>query len=265
MGTRYRADRRDRSQRQPTGSRNGYTGGGRGAVAWVATFSLLVGAASAALPARIGDTPPAAVRDVLQEEPLTSYRAFRRMHAKNEKFDQEAWLDVWTEMNGREFTYQIVSERGSGYIRNKILREVLKREQEVVATGDAARADLSPTNYEFSEPDAHGPGVRYVLIKPKRKDVLLVDGRMVLSQDGRELLRVEGQLSKNPSFWTSLVNVIREYARLDGVRVPISIETIAKVKFAGKSYLDVEYEYETINGRPVSLAARQTLAAAMGR
>lgn len=196
------------------------------------------------------------------EVPLTQYRAYRRMYGTSERFNQEAWLEAWTELDANGFRYQIVSERGSDYMRNKVLKEVLKREQQLIASGDAERADLSAANYEFSEPKAHGPGVRYVLIKPKRKHVLLVDGRMVMSHDGSELLRVEGRLSKNPSFWTSLVNVIREYARLDGVRVPISTETIAKVKFAGISHLDVQYEYETINGRPVSLAARRTLAAA---
>jgi hypothetical protein len=83
---------------------------------------------------------------------------------------------------------------------------------------------------------------------------------MVLSEDGRELLRVEGVLAKNPSFWTSLVNVIRHYARLDGVRVPIATESIARVKIAGLSRLNVDYEYESINGRPVSPAARRILA-----
>jgi hypothetical protein len=51
--------------------------------------------------------------------------------------------------------------------------------------------------------------------------------------------------------------VIRRYARLDGVRVPVSTESVAKVKFAGMSSLQVHYEYETINGRPVSMAARR--------
>jgi hypothetical protein len=88
---------------------------------------------------------------------------------------------------------------------------------------------------------------------------------MVLNQDGTELLRVEGRLSKNPSFWMNLVHVVREFARLDGVRVPISTESVAKVKFAGVSRLDVQYHYETINGRPMSLAARNTLAAALNR
>jgi hypothetical protein len=196
------------------------------------------------------------------ESHLTQYRAYRRMHGVSERFNQEAWVEAWTELDANGFRFEVVKERGSEYMRDKVLKEVLRREQELVANGDAAKSDLSPTNYEFSEPDVHGPGVRYVLIKPKRKHVLLVDGRMVMSQDGSELLRVEGRLSKNPSFWTSLVNVIREYARLDGVRVPISTETIAKVKLAGTSHLDVQYEYESINGRPVSLAARRSMAAA---
>ena len=91
---------------------------------------------------------------------------------------------------------------------------------------------------------------------------MLVEGRMVLDADNGELLRVEGKLSKNPSFWTSLVKVIRHFAKLDGVRVPVSTESVAKVKFAGQSRLDVHYEYESINGRKVSVAARQMLASA---
>jgi hypothetical protein len=194
----------------------------------------------------------------LREQPLKQYRAYRRMHARSEKFNQEGWLEAWTEMDERGFRYNIVSESGSDYIRGKVLKAVLKREQELVAAGECQRSELTPDNYEFEEASTRD-GERYVTIKPKRKDVLLVDGRMVLSPDGRELLRVEGRLAKNPSFWTSLVNVIRHYARVDGVRVPIATESTAKVKFAGISYLDVHYEYETINGHPVSVAARRML------
>ena len=186
------------------------------------------------------------------------------MHARNEHFGQEAWLEAWTEFDDRGFRYTIVSETGSDYIRNRVLKAVLKREQELVADGDCRRSELTPDNYEFQDVQ-QGDGERYVTLKPKRKDVLLVDGRMVLSQDGSELLRVEGRLAKNPSFWTSLVNIIRHYARLDGVRVPVATESIAKVKFAGIAYLDVHYEYETINGRPVSVAARHAFPPAFVR
>jgi hypothetical protein len=231
----------------------------RGLSQWGLGFTLLLtlaaGTTPFAAPAEVGGDGAARPH----EPELRQYRAFRRMHAQSEHFGQEAWLEAWTELDEKGFRYSIVSESGSDYIRNKVLKAVLKREQELVQAGDCRRSELTQDNYEFMDGE-QGDGERYVQIKPKRKDVLLVEGRMVLS-DGGELLRVEGQLSKNPSFWTSLVNVIRHYARLDGVRVPISTESVAKVKFAGVSHLEVHYEYETINGRPVSLAARRTAAA----
>jgi hypothetical protein len=173
------------------------------------------------------------------------------MHARNDKFKHEGWVDAWTELDHTGFRYEIVSERGSEYVRNKVLKQMLAREQELIARGQSGRGELSPTNYEFSEPPEQRPGERHVLLKPKRKDELLVDGRMVLSPDGRELLRVEGRMAKNPSFWTSLVNIVRRYARIGGVRVPVSIESTAKIKLAGASYMKVDYEYESINGRLV--------------
>ena len=99
--------------------------------------------------------------------------------------------------------------------------------------------------------DGMPAGARVVQLKPKRNDPLLVEGRAVLN-DGGDLLRVEGRLSKNPSFWTSLVNIVRRYARIGGVRVPVATETTAKVKFVGTSQLQVLYDYETINGRRVA-------------
>jgi hypothetical protein len=224
---------------------------------WALGFTLLLTAAAGVGAVAEPSAGPAERFLANRELPVTQYRAYRRMHARSERFGQEAWLEAWTEFDQRGFRYTVVSEKGSEYVRSKVLRAVLKREQEIIAEGEGRRSEITADNYEFREtPELEGE--RHVLLKPKRKDVLLVDGRMVLSQDGSELLRVEGRLSKNPSFWTSLVNVIRHYARIDGVRMPVSTESVAKVKFAGMSRLEVQYEYETINGRPVSLAARRT-------
>ena len=230
------------------------------AAVWAAGFTLLLSSIPSNV-AGLGNSSTASKFLSQPEQPLTGYRGFRRMHAQSEKFDQEAWLEAWTEQDERGFRYEIVSERGSEYARNKVLKTVLRREQELIAAGQSERATLNPDNYEFTDGAISDDGLRYVLLKPKRKDMLLVDGRMVLSEDATELLRVEGRLSKNPSFWTSSVNVTRHYGRLDGVRVPISTASIAKIRFAGVSTLEVHYDYESINGRPVSLSARRMLAA----
>src|SRR4029450_1950880 len=235
---------------------------GRHASFWVLGFTVF--AAMAAVPVAGRGAASSATARVVPDEPLTSYRAFRRMHAKSEKFNQEGWLNAWTEFDGRELRFEIVDERGSDYVRNKVLKAVLKREQEIVAEGPD-RAALTEENYVFGETETEPGGARYVVITPKRKDVMLLEGKMVLTPDGTDVARVEGRLAKNPSFWTSLVNVIRHFARVDGVGVPVPTESVAKVKFAGQSRLDVVYEYESINGQPVSVAARRVLASAAPR
>lgn len=227
---------------------------------WVAAFTLTLTATAVTVPG--AGTPPAASSTVsrfIDSGPsLNQYRALRRMHAASERFDHEGWMDAWTELDASGFRYEIVAERGSNTVRNKVLRTLLKREQELIAKGDFGRGELTPDNYEFGE-ETSGPDGRYIPIKPKRKDSMLIDGRMVLNAEG-ELLRVEGLLAKNPSFWTSQVEVIRRYARVDGVRVPIAVESIAKVKFAGRSRLNVEYEYESVNGHPVRTAGLPDIA-----
>jgi len=135
--------------------------------------------------------------------------------------------------------------------------QTLEREQELVNNGDSQKADLTSANYEFGEASRDSAGRQVVQIKPKRSDVLLVDGHAVLDEGG-ELVRVEGKLSKNPSFWTSLVNIVRRYARIGGVRVPVATETTAKVKFVGAAQMQVVYDYESVNGRAVSLSERRS-------
>jgi hypothetical protein len=211
---------------------------------WVIAFLLLAGSTV---------TASAEMSDWMwwrADKPLREYRALRRMHAFSEKTSKyEAWLDAWTELKDGRFTYEIVSERGSDTVRSKVLRAVLAREQELINNGDGDKGDLTSANYEFAEAGRSEDGSRVVQIKPRRSDVLLVDGHAVVNEHG-ELMRVEGRLARNPSFWTSLVNIVRRYARIGGVRVPVATETTAKVKFVGTAQMNVVYDYHSINGRP---------------
>jgi hypothetical protein len=181
------------------------------------------------------------------------------MHAATDKGKHEAWLEAWTELNQGRFSYEIVSERGSEMVRGKVLRSMLQREMELVNSGNTDKGDLTPANYEFTEAGRDTDGARVVQIKPKRNDVLLVEGHAVLN-DGGDLVRVEGRLSKNPSFWTSLVNIVRRYARIGGVRVPVATETTAKVKMVGTSRMQVFYDYQSINGMPVGVSEMRSAA-----
>ena len=55
-----------------------------------------------------------------------TYRAFRRMEGGLIDSERRGWIEAWTEYTpGRGFTYEVVREGGSEYVRNKILRGML--------------------------------------------------------------------------------------------------------------------------------------------
>ena len=116
---------------------------------WALGFTLLLTAAAGVRAAAEGPASGPAERFLAaRDEPVTQYRAYRRMHARSEQFNQEAWLEAWTELDERGFRYAIVSENGSEYVRNKVLKAVLNREQELVPTASAAgpRSPRTTTN-----------------------------------------------------------------------------------------------------------------------
>ena len=191
-------------------------------------FTLLV-AAAVVTPVTGSSNSSTTARLSASPESVLNLPAFRRMHAKSDKFNQEGWLDAWTELDGGRFLYTIVSERGSDTIRNKVLKAVLKREQELVAEG-IDKAALTDANYVFDDAGEQGPE-RYVMLKPNGRTSCWWTAAWSFRRTA-EILRVEGRLAKNPSFWTSLVNIIRHFAKIDGVRVPVATETVAKIKFA---------------------------------
>ena len=186
------------------------------------------------------------------EEPPVEYRALRRLEAQNAKFKQSAWMLAWTEydhVNG--FRYQIVDEGGSGYIRSKVLRAALEGERKIWADHEPQKSSFNHDNYLFDDGVSAPDGLATVGVRPKRKDVLLVEGAIFVQPSDGELSRIEGKLSKTPSFWTRRVDVVRRYERKGGVRVPISIESVANVLIAGRSTFKMTYEYQIINGQTV--------------
>jgi hypothetical protein len=186
------------------------------------------------------------------EEPPVEYRALRRLEAHNPKFKQSAWMVAWTEFDrANGFRYQIVDEGGSSYIRSKVLRAALDGEQKIWENHEPQKASFTGDNYLFEDAASAPDGLAGVAVRPKRRDVLLVEGAIFVHPADGELTRIEGKLSKTPSFWTRRVDVVRCYERKAGVRVPMSIESVAQVLIAGRSTFRMTYEYQTINGHHV--------------
>jgi hypothetical protein len=230
----------------------------------VALAALAIGHLSATEPASPASTHPALQRFLSTTDPAAvTYRALRRLDARCEGLGKSAWMDVWTELDGRgALQYRIAAEGGSDYIRTKVFRASLEAEQKMWASGAPDRAGITTDNYVFEDRGSGSEGLAWLGIKPRRKEVLLIDGSIFLRPSDGELLRLEGRLVKSPSFWVRRVEIVRRYERLGGVRMPVALESAANLLIGGRSTFRMTYEYESVNQRRIGTPQPRTEAGA---
>ena len=217
-----------------------------------AVFALIALFALAVSP-HSKENEPNQARDLFlsnQSVHLREYEAFRHMEASNSRANVTGFIEVETKLESDNLlTYRITKEEGSEYIRNKVLRRFLEDEKKQVRDYNFKKSAFTRENYDF--PTAENVGdVLKLTISPRKKEAFLINGFLLIKPDG-ELLSSEGKLVKNPSFWTRDVSVSVNYGLIAGVRVPTSYQFIARVLFAGKSYLSTKYEYTSVNGTAV--------------
>ena len=192
------------------------------------------------------------------EPVLHSYVAHRTLIGWAEGTKKRGRMQVRTEFDGlrRTLEYTVLQEEGSSLVRQRGLHAVLRAEAEAVKAGRMARSALTAENYDIA---SAGPldeeGLYRLSIDPRRSDGLLVRGSMFVTADG-DLIRVRGRLAKNPSLWTTRVDVTREYARIAGVTLLVRVESKVRTRLFGTGRFLMTYHYDRVNDLAVNLAAK---------
>ena len=154
------------------------------------------------------------------------------------------------------FEYEITAQGGSERIRNRGLKSVLENEQKSAARGEWHKVNLSPRNYEVNFQGRTADGMLMMELNPRRRDSRLVEGLALVSAESGHLVRVEGQLSKSPSFWVKWAKVSRTYKHIGGAVMPVQIDSTADVRIAGMSTFSMTYEYEMVNGQAINMPSQ---------
>lgn len=185
----------------------------------------------------------------IEKQPVP-YQAVRRLEASSSKLNESAWMEAFTEYTREDgFRYRVLSEGGSERIRNRALKSVLEAEKESIAQW--RQGALTRENYEFNFDGRTSDGLIRVQLNPRRRDSRLLDGAAWLSAQSGDLVRLEGRLSKSPSFWVRWVQVTRWYALIRGTMMPAAVESTADIRIAGVSNFSMTYHYSAIDGQLV--------------
>jgi hypothetical protein len=221
----------------------------------------LAGALDAGLSARGGEAT--LVQRVIAEATRSglTIRAARDLRAGTQTGKHQGWMAVETvQQPSGQLTWSVLGEGGSERTRNKVFRALLDGEAAAWRDGGADAGALTLANYQFDSVPSADDGLVRIRLTPRRDDPRLVRGTLTVSADGYPVV-LEGTLAKSPSFWVRRVSIVKRFARINGITLPSSIESVADVRMVGPSIFSMCYHYREINGHSVAQGAASATSA----
>jgi len=192
---------------------------------------------------------------------LESYSSLRSYHLEchclsHKKADMIVRAD-YEAPNKKAFT--IVSESGSGTVRDRVFKKLLEAEQESMRDENQRRSAVTPENYAFELSDYQKTDTDEFYVfeaKPRTKNKFLIRGRIWVDAREFAITRVEGEPAQNPSWWTVRTDFKRRYQKVGDFWLPESNESETKVRIFGTAVLTINYEeYEISGASGVKLAS----------
>lgn len=139
--------------------------------------------------------------------------------------------------------YEITGRHGDSTVWKEIILRYINGEMER-AGKDNLKVAVTPENYKFKykgERERDGRIAHVFEVNPRKKRQGLFKGEIWI--DGETALTVyeTGRFVKSPSVFLKKVHFSREYAILDGVAVPKTLQTSIETRFWGLAQLDIQF------------------------
>lgn len=163
------------------------------------------------------------------------YRGFSTTLAA--KMEVEVIFDA---SSGKSF--RIVSQSGSKYLCEKVLKRAVDSEKE--ASRETGAAALTQVNYRFhmagSEILSGRPA--YILdVEPLTASKFLYRGRIWVDATDFAVAKIEAEPAKSPSFWIARTRIRHTNARTGGFWLPEKNRSETKVRIGGTAILTIDY------------------------
>jgi len=181
---------------------------------------------------------------------LAGYSAVRHYRFNNRNYKKHAEMTVRMSCgsDGTK-TFEVVTESGSGFVRNHILRKMIEAEEESSQKGERKESRIIPDNYDFRlvGTDVSEGRDSYVLeITPKKPTEFAICGRIWVDAEDFAIARILGQPAKNPSFWIRSALVEQRYERTGQFWLPVLNHSTAEARVFGSTELVIDYsDYKT--------------------
>jgi hypothetical protein len=172
------------------------------------------------------------VQNPALSQPHELMREYKVFHSD----DPKPISDITTQINFTPpdvKTFKITDAQGSA-TGKKIVSAIL--EYEVASAKDGHQRDIIRANYNFVFLREQNFGVvpEYVLhIIPKRREKGLLLGDIWVDAKTSRVRQIIGVPLKTPSFWVKDLHITVQFAEVNQMWLPVSVDAIATVRFLG--------------------------------
>ena len=196
--------------------------------------------------------------------PYEAVRDYRLLEGDASRINAEVVARI-TFMPPNVKNYSIQNHTGSSRGAD-VVRRILDKEASMTAQDpDASLRSISSQNYNFAylgEDQLNDRSCYKLRITPKRKDISLIDGEIWVDKGSFLIPRIEGEMSKTPSWWLKRVHLVLDFGNLGGTWQQTGTQALADVRMLGKrslvsKVLDYrEGEALALQRKPVALQGR---------
>src|SRR5882724_5195601 len=147
-----------------------------------------------------------------------------------------------TKEASKEFT--IRSESGSKLLIERVFKRMLQSEREAVTEENQRGVALNRDNYTFSlvgQEKTPGGSVYILSVEPRTQNKLLYRGRIWVDATDFAVMRIEGEPSKNPSFWTKETQIEQVYTKVGEFWLPQSNRSTTTIRLGGHALFTIDY------------------------
>jgi hypothetical protein len=197
-------------------------------------------------------------RNLDRAQALHAYQGTRIYRVEYRGFpgprDAEMIVDVKYRAPGtKEFTIRSVT--GPKLIIDKVFRKLLEAEQEALVADTQKRTMLNSDNYDFTMLGYESTlsGSMYVLkVEPRTKDKFLYSGRIWVNAEDFAVVRLQGEPTKNASFWTKNSELEQVYMKVSDFWLPALNHSSSLIRLGGRAELTIQYNnYQITAADPV--------------
>jgi outer membrane lipoprotein-sorting protein len=152
-------------------------------------------------------------------------------------------------------SYTILSESGSEFIRNHVLRTLLDNEKNLNLPGTVERSWFTSANYEMQlKPGGiqllNGRECLTLAIAPRRKATNMIAGTLWVDAKDGSIVQIVGTSTQSPSIFTGAAQVMRLYASVNGFAMATQARAVSDSFLLGRTTVTIDYRDYHIQLRP---------------